>query len=909
MVGVNYRMASLLFLVLVTAVSALGLQKLRVETDFSSLIAANDPKKMMYDQVAAEFGSDNRSLIYVRDVQLWTPEKLASLERLHRALESLDFVERVEDLFTLRSIRDSDGAIDSRLLIAEAPESEEDARSAYENASYNPLILGNYLSNDGRVVALMVSVKAPPDERGFDHRVNGALEQIVNNWKGEFDELFQVGPPRINAEMQASLYDDLVLLAPLSMGLLIVTIVLLLRSFMAAIIPVITSILSLVWAFGLMGWSDIPINILSAMIPSLVVVIGSTEDTHMMAAYFQGVSESRGDRRAATRFMMRHMGVPLLLTILTTSLGFVSNIFNGIGLIQDFAIASAVAILANGVITVLMVPMLLDRIGPRGSSVNDESGRVGGLPGVVVRLFGFSQQRFSSAILVLTTLLCAFFIYHASQLHVTNDPLTYFHSDRPLIQDVNRVQQDLSGIKLFFVTLESKDERAFLEPKNLRRLTEIQEFIEEQGVFDRSVSLADQLSLVNREFHRGDEEYRVVPNTRELVAQYLLFFHRNDLRSYVSNDFRRTNIVVRHNVSDSATLNRSIKELEAVAEDIAGGDIKAYVVGENLMINESAELLMSAQVKSLGLLLIAIFLIMSTMFTSFMGGVIALIPAMIPIVLMFGVMGLFDIPLNPGTAMVAVIAIGIAVDGTIHLFSRYNELCRRTSDYEEAVRQTVKMEATPVVTTSLALSLGFGVLLLSNFTLIAQFGALSALTMLFSIFANLLITPIIMTRVRVVALHQIIGLSASKEVLQGSPLFKGMSEYQIRKAILISEMHDFTEGEMVIRQGDVGRSMYLILSGEAEVLRRVGGDEQCVAQLKPGEVFGEIGFVRETTRTAGVRAASDLHMLRFDFEKIGKDLKYFPNIVAKINFNISCILGERLVDVMESQAKQQSSQD
>ena len=97
------------------------------------------------------------------------------------------------------------------------------------------------------------------------------------------------------------------------------------------------------------------------------------------------------------------------------------------------------------------------------------------------------------------------------------------------------------------------------------------------------------------------------------------------------------------------------------------------------------------------------------MFTSFKGGLIALIPAVIPIALMFGVMGYLDIPLNPGTAMVAVIAIGIAIDGTLHLLARYNELCRRTSNYEDAVTSSVNDEATPLIVSSIALAFGFGI--------------------------------------------------------------------------------------------------------------------------------------------------------------------------------------------------------
>ena len=236
------------------------------------------------------------------------------------------------------------------------------------------------------------------------------------------------------------------------------------------------------------------------------------------------------------------------------------------------------------------------------------------------------------------------------------------------------------------------------------------------------------------------------------------------------------------------------------------------------------------------------------------------------------------------------------------MLARYNELCRHTSDYIACVNLAVKEEATPLIVSSLALSFGFGILLLSNFTVIAQFGALAAVTMLFSIYANLLITPIIMSRVRLIGLYQIIGMSIDKKVLEESPLFKNMTNYQRRKAVLISELSEFEEGDLLVEQGTVGRDMYLILSGEAEVIRRDGDNSRQLATLQAGTIFGEIGYIRETERTADVKALTKISALRFDYERMQKDLKFFPNIVAKLNFNISYILGERLAD-MVSQSK------
>jgi len=638
------------------------------------------------------------------------------------------------------------------------------------------------------------------------------------------------------------------------------------------------------------------------MLPSLIIVIGSTEDTHMIAAYFRGLEDNvKNSRDQAVFYMSKHIGLPLVLTVLTTALGFSSNILSNISLIQHFAFAATFAMLANGVVTVLVVPFLLSVYGPEKNTsvVNDtESKR---LPGIILSVFRYYQDHYPVSVLIFTTLMCAFFIYHASKLYVTNDPLSYLPDDSALIQDTKLIHDDLAGIKIFFIRLDGNKANAFQRPVNINKLAEIQRFMDKQGVFDRSTSIADHLAFANREFRGGYTEL-ALPKTRQLVAQYLMFFHRSDLDSYVSHDYSRANIVVRHNINDSHRLNKYIDELQEVVEDIAGSGIKVNIVSENLMVNNAAEDLMVAQVKALALLLALIFIIMSIMFTSFRGGAIAMVPAVIPIAMMFGVMGYLNIPLNPGTAMVAVIGIGIAVDGTVHLLARYNELCRHTSDYISAVNLAVKEEATPLIVSSIALSFGFGILLLSNFTVIAQFGALAAITMLFSIYANLLITPIIMARVRLIGLYQIIGMTVDKKVLEESPLFKNMTNYQRRKAVLISELSEFEEGDLLVEQGTIGRDMYLILSGEADVIRRDGDDSHKLATLQAGTIFGEIGYIRETERTADVKALTKISALRFDYERMQKDLKFFPNIVAKLNFNISYILGERLAD-MVSQAK------
>ena len=902
LVGLNHRAAVTLFLVATTLLAATGLPKLEVDTGLDSLIPASDPSRLIYQQVMGEFGSDNKTIIYIKDDDLWTPEKLLILEGLHRKVERIKNVTSVDSLFNLHTIHGKDGKIESMPVLSEAPATVEEALAAKKRALANPLFIGNFFSDNGNVLAMIVSVINLEEDQDFNRKIHQQLEALLSENRGDFEKIIQVGPPRINAELKSRLFDDFKLLGPLSAIVLFISILFFMRSVLSAVIPVVTSVLTIIWTFGMLGWVGMPLNILSAMLPSLIIVIGSTEDTHMMAAYFRGLQNNvENSRDKAVHYMARHIGLPLVLTVLTTALGFSSNMFSNIGLIQHFAFASTFAMLANGVVTILVVPLLLSVYGPeKNISVIDdrESDR---LPDRILKVFRYSQDNYPVSVLLFTAVMCVFFIYHASKLYVTNDPLSYIPSDSALIKDTKRIHDDLAGIKIFFIRLDTNKINAFQRPVNINKLVEIQRFMDKQGVFDQSISLADHLAFANREF-RGEYAEMALPETRQLVAQYLMFFHRSDLDSYVSHDYSRANIVVRHNINDSHTLNAYIDELQEVVRDIAGLGIKINIVSENLMVNQAAESLMVAQVKALTLLLVLIFLIMSVMFTSFRGGAIAMIPAIIPITMMFGVMGYLNIPLNPGTAMVAVIGIGIAIDGTIHLLARYNELCRHTSDYIGAVNTAVKEEAKPLIISSIALSIGFGILLLSNFTVVAQFGALAAVTMLFSIYANLLITPIIMARVRLVGLYQIIGMTIDKKVLEESPLFKNMTNYQRRKAVLISELGEFEEGDLLVEQGTIGRDMYLILSGEAEVIRHDGNESRTLATLLPGTIFGEIGYIRETERTADVKALTKISVLRFDYERMQKDLKFFPNIVAKLNFNISYILGERLAD-MVSQSK------
>ena len=216
MLGYRHRVLVALFLLFITAFTGAGMQRLQVDTGIDSLIPSDDPSRLVYQKVMGEFGTDNKTIIYIKDSNLWTPEKLTRIEQLHLAIEKIDGVNRVDSIFSLHTMHGVDGKIISRPVLREAPNTEQEALSAKKSALTNPLYRGNFFSDDGEVTAMIVSVIDADDRNNFSHIIHLALEDQIEVHRAEFERMVQVGPPRINAELKQSLYEDFKLLGPLS---------------------------------------------------------------------------------------------------------------------------------------------------------------------------------------------------------------------------------------------------------------------------------------------------------------------------------------------------------------------------------------------------------------------------------------------------------------------------------------------------------------------------------------------------------------------------------------------------------------------------------------------------------------------------------------------------------------------
>ena len=884
---------------IITAFFAYQMPKIRVDASASRMMVKDDPNRIFYEETIETFGSDNTTVIYVKDEKLFTYEKLEAIEEVFYELQDVPGVSRVNGLYSVKNFKGMDGYLDTNPLLDPIPEEQADLDSARKDAINSPLMLGSMISEDGKVMAISVIAEPDTEDDDFDKNFSTAIDEVIAPLKDKVDEVFQIGTPLTRRSIIYHILDDQMTLVPMAVAILLVLLVVGLKSFNGAIIPVITGGISVIWAVGFMTLMGIPIQVLTVIMPCLVLVLGATEDMHIISEYFHGIEEGN-NKIQAIDFMAHKVSTAILLTALTTLLGFASIILNDITLLKEFGIASTFGLFVNFWVTITVVPACLRFFGESKSPFKkkDKEGEEGGklfkwVAEKSIRIVN-TKKRLTVIVYCVLILICC---YGITMIKVDNDLLGYFKASSDIRVKADILHEDLAGAQTFYVTLNAHEKGAFKKSEVLKKVFAVQGYIDGSGDFDNSVSLSNNIALVNREMNGGTQDKYLIPDKDELVSQYLLFFTRDDIDRYVSSDYSEANIVVRHNLSSSFDLRIALNKLtEVLKKQFDETEIKYRYTSESILINSAAESIAVGQVQSLGLMGLIIFVIMCVLFVNVKAGLLSLIPNLFPIMLLYGVMGIFGVPLNPGTAMIAAIAIAIAVDDTIHFMVRYNEEMRIHNDQTKAMESSIREETRPVVTTSFALALGFASLGFSHFVPLIYFGLLSAMVMILALMSDLFITPMLLVSTKLITIWDMVSLKLRETVVNKSPLFQNMKKWQIKKIVLLAFTKTFNKGDLIIKQGAKERTMYLILDGSVQVeSTRADGRKTVFQELHSGEVFGEIALVDEVERTADVVAlGDDTQVIEIDWKSLERIRKIFPHLASKLFLNISKILGKRL---------------
>ncbi|PYM11154.1 MAG: hypothetical protein DMD81_27725, partial [Candidatus Rokuibacteriota bacterium] len=419
------------------------------------------------------------------------------------------------------------------------------------------------------------------------------------------------------------------------------------------VIPITTSLLTVVWGLGMVAMAGIPLNLLTSIVPSLLIAIGFTEDVHMISEYHERLARGL-PKLEAIRDMLHETALPLLVTTLTTVVGFATLIFTDITMLIQFGVASCLGLTANFVVTFLLAPLML-RLWPvprrlRRSAFAEDSadGPAGAEEGFFPRLMerlGHFNVRHRVAIMVVAGLCTAGSLVGWWSLRVDTDFVSLLPRDSIVRQRIADLHQALGGALNFYVVVDTGRDDGIKDPNVLRKIAGLQDFLEKTGKVDKSVSVADYVRKVHREMNGGDPAFEVIPDSADQVAQYLLLLEAREFAKFVDFNASGANVVVRHNLTGSRAISSLRTEIEQYVKTNFPSTLLARPTGETILINNAVDYLAINELTSLSQAFVVIALIHAALFWSLKAGLLSMIPNVIPVLTVFGLMGLVGIPL------------------------------------------------------------------------------------------------------------------------------------------------------------------------------------------------------------------------------------------------------------------------
>lgn len=920
--------ATLLVVALLTAFLGWHARNMRLDASVQTLLNEGDDQKAYYDEIRALFGSDEIGVVGVLADDVYEPSALKKIQDLTARIAKVDGVQEVVSL--TNAADPVEDVIQPPPLIPELPRTKQESAALKAKLAERPMYLKNLVAPDGRAAGINVFFAEMSEDDFARRQVDENVAAIVEEANSAGPErVVYTGLPHFRAHSQAAMRTDMWRFVPVSLGIVVVILALCFRSFRGVLLPTMTILVTLVWTLGIMVLAGTPLSLGTIALPPLLLVLASAYCLHVLAEYYEA-AESGGTPHDVVLHLLRSTGTPIVITAITTVVGFLSLVTNQIGSIRELGIYSSVGVVIAILLSLVVVPAVLAMLPlpkiEHGQYTPTLSRRL-----AAIASFGIDNRR---ALIVATIVLSALCLTQVPRIQVDNNLHSFFRAGDPIREATDLINERLVGSMAFYVAIDADQPGTMKKLDTLERIHALQKEIDRLPGVDKTISFVDYAELLDRGSQAGGEAGDIVVDDAGNVVQpggagaddvkvddadagagagagakkttfwenpaqldtvlQLVASSPKSFQRVINKDFSRTHILVRTTLARSSEITALVKKIEQLAAGLFPPELHAHPTGNLILMTRTASDLVSGQVSSLAMATGVIFAVMALMFLSVRVGLIAMIPNFVPVIIFFGLMGLTGAPLNLGTSIIASIVLGIVTDDTIHLMSRLSAEIKASADQNAAMLRTFSSVGKPALYNSALLFFGFASLATSTFVPLQQFGILSAITILAAILTELALFPALLATTRIITLWDLLAVKLGKDPHKTIPLFADLRPSQARLVALLAGLESYPPGEAVVRQGEMGDQMYVIIDGRAQVVVEAGGERRHVRDFGRGDVFGEMGLIRSHERTADVVAEGPLEVMTVDQRALARVQRRYPRTAAQIFLNLSKILSDRL---------------
>jgi predicted RND superfamily exporter protein len=867
-----------------------GNVRLNIDPSADRLFSENVSAKQFYDRTRETFGSDETLIITIASDDIFTQTSTDTIRRITDRISDVAAVHHVLSLTSAVDIRSVEDGLDISPFFTDPEEGSTDLSTVKQRIMSNPFYAGNLVSTAGDATALVVYFNNFSDREYIRGGIHEQIMAIVEEEQGDH-EIFMTGSPYFKFAMVELLVDDLIWTPPLIMIILAIVLAISFRTVLGVITPLLTVGVGVILTLGTISALGHSLSMISVLVPPLLMILGFSYAVHVTSEYHQQRRNPESSDPVILQ-TLKHMTLPVMLTGLTTIAGFIALMANPINAVKEFGVFASIGVVYITLLSITFAPALLKAL-DRHPGRWPESGtsRTSRFDQFIdgVALFDLKHRR---AIFIAFGILCLLALYGITRIQVSTESITNFDADSDVRKGFDIVNEHLGGANHFYIVVEGDHPDTFKDPRSLQALRDLQDWLESQPEIGGTLSLADYLMQINQAFNDNDPEHFAIPESRRLITQLLFLSSSDELDRIVDSRFRTTNLVVRSRVINSDRMSVLLERIEPQLQ-LLPEHLKATVTGNPVLVSETLTDIIVGQARSVGLALIFVYAILTIMFMSQRIGFVALLPNIVPVLVYFGSLGFFGISLNPSTSLIAPMVLGIAIDDTIHYFSRFNREVRRHADDRKATLLAMKAVGRPVTFTSIGLCLGFLVLMTSELRMQAQVGLMASYSLAIAWLSDFLLTPALCASVRFTTLWDALTLDLGDNPQESIPLLKGLKKSQARIVALMAKVIRVPKGKRLISDGDSAEEMYVVIDGKLNT--SVMGDDGRieVATHERGDVVGEAGLFYEQ-RTADVDVIEDARLLCLSQNNLDRLSRRYPYIATKVFKNLSKILARRL---------------
>ncbi len=735
------------------AISFYGVKDVSVDNSIKIWFVEDDPNMQDFAEFNETYGGDEfisvalkttnaESIFNTRDLKIIS-DICAELKKV----KGVTYVVSVTDAVDVWGV---DEGVHIGKLMEELPESEAEIEKLKERVFSNPLYVGTLISEDGKTTLITARLQdiSIIDERRPE--IVSEVRRIAKKYEDVWGDTIHIaGIPVLNVALNELTFKDLTTFIPITILLTVFTLYITMRRWSAVVLAISAVGISVVISMGLYKLTGKSMSMMTTMVPTLIMVIGVADSIHIINHYFERVLDSGGkSKREILVNTIRVIGVPCLMTTVTTAVGFSTLGLSQMVPVRETGLFTAAGIFTAFFVTITVIPISYSFIRmPKKKTPHDE-GR--GIIATVLDWFYRLSTAHPVPIVILGAVLFAGSIYYMTKINVETQDIEFMRESHPLRVAYYFMEDNVGNVTPVEFIIEGEPGTGH-EPDTLKAVEDFQKYLAADPDISTSLAVTDLIKRLNMAFYENDPDSYRVPETRGGIAQLLLLYEMapdGELEYFLNFDSSGMRISGRAKNITSNQCKILLNKTDRYFEENLPAGLTGRMTGIVPLYVHMVDYIIKSQIFSFSLAFVIIFLLLGLQLKSLRLGLISIIPNSIPIAMTMGAMGLFKINLDTATVMISTVAIGIAVDDTIHFLNRYKLEYRETGSHEEAIRKALNTSGRAIVTTSIILLFGFWTLLFGSFKPTAYFGFLSGVTMITALIGDLLVLPAVLVLFR-----------------------------------------------------------------------------------------------------------------------------------------------------------------